>query len=213
MSMNKDDSVPMNRFFFSVLTYSYKLGEIISELNNFKILQNCDTKFIFCERCKKVSVTPITSNDCHYCHSSSVEYYPMMFLPKSILSEWENGGDKFIEVMIYYAIKMASPDTNVYSNVNIIDNRGRSIREIDVYIKETQQEGCAILATKNPRLSEEKKQAKSLRKMGFDVILVTTNSTGGKMTQYATKTFTSVIEDSDFPSNLIEYLKANGIIQ
>ena len=208
--LTKDDSVPINRFFSNAVTNSFKLREIISILNKFSVLQNTGTNFNLCGRCSKVSISP--NNICLYCGKpDKVEQYPMLYLSQKIFSGWEDGEDKFIEAMIYHAIKKNLSPYKVYSNVNVIDKKLQKVREIDVFIRDT---NFAILATTNPFLPTEKNQAKELEDMDFDVIVVTTKSSGGGMEKSSITTpFTNIIGDSNFPQNLIDFLKDNKALK
>ncbi|HEY0089148.1 MAG TPA: hypothetical protein VGB37_09900, partial [Candidatus Lokiarchaeia archaeon] len=156
--------------------------------------------------CSKVSISP--DKICLYCGKTDrVEQYPMLYLSQKIFSGWEVGGDKFIEAMIYQAIKKSLPTNQIYSNVNVLDKKLKPFHEIDVFIRNS---NFAILATTNPYSNTEKKQAKDLKDIGFDVIVVTTKSNGGEMEKHAiTKPFTNIISDTDFPQNLIDFLKTN----
>jgi hypothetical protein len=211
LTMNINDFAPMNRLFSTVVTNSYKMRKILQKMHHFGILQLTNSKFYFCNSCKNVSVNP--NQGCLYCNSTLVEEFPMYHLPQNILSEWETGGDRFLEVMIFHAIKTTAPSLPIYSNLNIRKNHRMPVREIDVYIPHNRREGCAILATKNPSDSDEKNQAKNLNQLGFNVLLVSTSSTTGKMGQYVKESFLDIKNDANFPNNLLNYLKINNIIE
>lgn len=88
----------------------------------------------------------------------------MFHFPQRILTEWINGGNKFLEAMIYHAVKQASTTTEVYSTVEVVENGRKPYTEIDVLIKKDKQKYCAILATTNPTLQMEKRSAKKLKR-------------------------------------------------
>lgn len=205
------DSLPINRFFSTIIINSYKMRELISMMKN--IMRRSESKFILCKKCSKVSVVPVNfpSNQCQYCNSNQVETYYPLYIPIEVFSEWESGGNRFLEVMTYNAIKEISHD-KVFSNVSLKKKMQRT-GEIDVFISQSRNKGCAVLATTNPHLPDEKRQAERLKKIrGLDFIVVTTQSSCGVMGKHALETFSNVITDRNFPASLINFLKEKSII-
>jgi len=211
ITMNPEDSRPLNRFFSSVVVNSYNMMKIISMLHKKNVLLASKLNFVWCKGCKNISISK--NNTCFFCNSPNKEIFPMFHFPQKILTEWINGGNKFLEAMIYHAVKKASPATEIYSTVEVVQNGRKPYTEIDVLIKKDKQKYCAILATINPTLQREKRSARILKgDCKFDVILVTTSSNANEMGKNTIQNFTKIKNDSSFPKSLITYLKSNNYI-
>jgi len=196
-----------NQYFSTVIKNSYHLNKLIELLFTHNILYSGGTTFTWCNRCNNTTIG--TNTTCQRCGSKNCDNYEALQIPTVIFDEWAKGGDKFIEGMIYHALKNANLDNiNVLSNLDVKDKKRVLRTEADIVIPELD---TIILATKNPNLAGEKKQAKLFyRDMGLRTILVTTHPNAGGMRNNLSKYFSDIKNDNEFPGNLIEYLETES---
>jgi len=210
MKIDRNDTLPINKFFSEVVSNSVMLKDLISSLDKYKIIKQTDENFVLCKKCSRVSSTP--KEVCLKCGAKG-SVYPMLTIPNNILSLWEDGGNKFLEVMTYHVIKEKVPN-KVYSNLDLSKiGRKDAVTELDVFVSKSTNSGCVILSTVSPKQGREKRQGAIISSLrGMEYIVVTTQSNIGKLENNALNTFPNVLNDSNFPDNLIAFLKKDGWI-
>jgi hypothetical protein len=203
---------PFKDYYSKIFLKSKVLSDVIDKLMQYKVLNENDINSI-CWSCGDIYPQKEIIK-CRKC-SNKMTIFPFYMLPENIMGYWLSQSQRFIEGLCYNSIKKANLDIvnkiEASTDVLRLGKKWQTATEMDVTVifkskfkMLNDDNSLVILCTTNPQLPSEKKQAKFWVKNKKSFVLVTTSQL---RIQGSIENFTRIDEDSDFPRNLIKFLR------